>query len=165
MIIFQGTGYSALKFFEGAGKGTNIMAMYNENILTKDELREAFQEAAAKGQRNLLVLREVAGNELLIEVRTFTCAVAHPSDIVMTLRRLNQYANLGTDVELAGVYDLARNFDRQAARSGADQIKGTLPHETCAALAVYNEERALAKRQQEWDRSSFFKRLFSQRPR
>lgn len=141
------------------------MAAYYENTLTKSDLHKAFQEASANGQRNLLVLREAAENILLIEARTFTCAVAHPSDIVMTLRRLNQYAPLGTNVELAGVYDLARDFERQAARSGADQIKGTLPHETRAALAIYDEERALAKRQQEWDRSFFLKRWLTDRPR
>lgn len=82
-----------------------------------------------------------------------------------TLRRLNQYAPLGTNVELVGVYDLTHDFKRQAARSGADQIKGTLPHETRAALAIYDEERVLAKRQQAWDRSFFLKRLLTDRPR
>jgi len=57
------------------------MAAYYENILTKDELREAFQEASANGQRNLLVLREVAENILLIEARTFTCAWCTPQTL------------------------------------------------------------------------------------
>ncbi len=117
------------------------MSAFYEEGLKHEELREAFQEAAANGQKNLLVLREIAHNVLQSEARTFTCSVAHQAGIVPTLRRLNRYAHMGIDVELVGVYDLTGDFEYQASYSGAEQIKGILSYPTRAELEAYEQER------------------------
>lgn len=135
------------------------MAMWDHYGPSKDDIRNAFNKAAADGQKYLLLLSESTNDEMLITTHDYTRPVADQSEIVPLLRALNEKCrSWGGDVRLSAVYDLSKDFDQASAMD-------KLSPQTQRELAAYGEEIRIHRAQREWDRKPWLERLFTNRPR
>jgi len=130
-----------------------------EEASTQDLIRESFDRARAQNKTHLLVLAKNAG-VITFDMFVLHHTVTNENEILPLLREANKLARYGITADLVTVFDLARDFEEQAARDGKVQISTVLSHETRTELAAYDKERDLARRQDAWDEQPVLKRWF-----
>lgn len=140
------------------------MAMLDHFGPTREDIRAAFNKAAAEGNKYLLMLSESTNDEMLITIHDYTRPVADQSAIVPLLRNLNEKCYAWGDVRLTGVFDLSKNFEAQIGRPYAEGLKETLSPQVQGDMVAYDRAVQLQRAQKEWDRKPWLVRLFSARP-
>ncbi|MGZ9109468.1 MAG: hypothetical protein ACXW4B_11695 [Micavibrio sp.] len=140
------------------------MAMLDYFGPTREDMRAAFNTAAAEGNKYLLMLSKSMNDEMVLTVHDFTRPVADQSDIVPLLKKMNEECYSWEELRLTGIFDLSKNFDAQIGRPYADGLKETLTPQVKNELSSYDRAVQLQRAQKEWDRKPWLVRLFSHRP-
>lgn len=138
--------------------------MFHEYGPDRNEIRKAFDDAAAKGQSHLLILDEVLEDKYNITVMTYTRGINKPEDtpgvIDMEQAGKRSYAR----IRLSHALDVKRDFNEQMKLWSKGGYAQTLPAPVVADLKKRIEAQDLACKRAEWDRQPFLTRLFSSRP-
>jgi len=136
------------------------MAMFEQFYVDNAALKDAFHAAASAGDKYLLVMEHTIGGDIMVTSAEYTRAVKNAGDIVPMLRQLNARLDLDDIHRVTAVYDLTRDFNRQATTRDTT----ALPPQTLREIEQYKKSYDLARRQKEWDQKSFIEKIFVTRP-
>lgn len=139
------------------------MAMFEICGPTPSELREAFDRAAQGGWRYLLRVATTFDDPDLVMTFETTDCVTNELDILTQLKE-KHIATRYADTRLAGVFDLTRDYDAQAAVPGEQQIKNILSPAAQAGLMTLDKEMKREQAQRAWAARPFYERLFVSKP-
>lgn len=140
------------------------MAMFHEYGPDRAEIRKAFDEAAAKGQSHLLILKEIVEDIANVTVITYTRGIAKPEDTYGTIEMEQSGKRSYARIQLSHALDVKRDFNEQMDLWGKGGYTFTLPATVVADMHRQREKKALEQKRAAWDRQSFIARLFSTRP-
>ncbi len=137
------------------------MAFYWAYGPDQKELSQIFQQHAAAGKKYMLLVSETLDDPMAVHEFTHTRAIHDQAEILPLLDDLQNRSFAGK-FRLAGIFDLARDYDSQQNKSFA-QLETLLNPAIRKVLTQREDSARLKARQQEWDQSPFFTRLFSSR--
>lgn len=140
------------------------MAMFHEYGPDRNEIRKAFDDAAAKGQSHLLILNEVLEDTYNVTVMTYTKGIEKPEDTYGTIEMEQSEKRSYARIQLSHALDVKRDFNEQMDLWHKGGYARTLPTVVVADLHARQEKKALEQKRAAWDRQPFLARLFSTRP-
>lgn len=138
------------------------MATFDHHGPDRNEIREAYNKAAAKGDRFLAIIDQVLEDEYAVNVFTFTASVKKACDIVFLIEQKDKDSGYARH-RLSHALDVRQDFDTQMEKWGKG-YDGILPPFVQNEITNHEQRQDLARRQAAFKQKPFLTRLFSTPP-